>query len=114
MTAAHTARDIQVYRDESRVDIAWADGHASSYPFAGLRGICPCVECRGGHGNMGQPVGPFSMEESPAAGVGLSGVEMAGSYALRIQWSDGHSTGIYTWPFLRSLCPCEACKAKAS
>lgn len=113
MSAAQQARDIQVYRDQGRMEITWADGHGSSYPFTGLRGICPCVECRGGHGNMGKPVGPFSMEESPSEEVGLTGVEMAGSYGLRIQWSDGHNTGIYTWPFLRQLCACEACKAAA-
>lgn len=35
--------------------------------------------------------------------------ELVGRYALQIFWSDGHSTGIYTFPYLREICPCEAC-----
>jgi DUF971 family protein len=30
-------------------------------------------------------------------------VEPVGNYAIRIHWSDGHSTGIYTWEYLRRL-----------
>ena len=33
-------------------------------------------------------------------------LEPTGNYALRIDWSDGHSTGIYTYERLRELCPC--------
>jgi DUF971 family protein len=32
--------------------------------------------------------------------------EVVGRYALQIFWSDGHSTGIYAFDYLRSLCPC--------
>ncbi len=113
MKASTKARDIQVYRDEARMEIEWADGHVSSYPFMGLRGVCPCVECRGGHGNMGQAVGPFSMEKEQSPPVALEDASLSGGYGLRISWSDGHSTGIYTWPFLRDLCPCVACRAEA-
>ena len=35
--------------------------------------------------------------------------ELVGRYALQIYWSDGHSSGIYSFPYLRSLCPCPAC-----
>jgi len=38
-------------------------------------------------------------------------VESVGSYAIRIDWSDGHSTGIYSFDHFRKICPCEACKA---
>jgi DUF971 family protein len=31
------------------------------------------------------------------------GAELAGNYGLRIEFSDGHSTGIYTWQYLREL-----------
>ena len=39
--------------------------------------------------------------------------ELVGRYALQIYWSDGHSTGIYSFPYLRSLCPCPECTAAA-
>ncbi len=35
--------------------------------------------------------------------------EPVGNYALSLIWSDGHSTGIYTWEYLRDLCPCPEC-----
>jgi DUF971 family protein len=38
-------------------------------------------------------------------------VEPVGAYAIRIDWSDGHNTGIYTFDHLRSLCQCDACRA---
>ena len=37
-------------------------------------------------------------------------VNEVGSYAVRIDWSDGHNTGIYSFRHLRQICPCESCK----
>ena len=39
-------------------------------------------------------------------------VEPVGSYAFKIYWSDGHSTGIYSYDHLRKICPCPECTAK--
>jgi len=36
-------------------------------------------------------------------------VEEVGHYAFRIDWSDGHNTGIYTYEHLRKICPCKEC-----
>ena len=38
-------------------------------------------------------------------------VEPVGNYAIRINWSDGHNSGIYSYDHLRSICPCEECRA---
>jgi DUF971 family protein len=32
-----------------------------------------------------------------------------GNYALQIDFSDGHTTGIYSYDYLRTICPCEEC-----
>jgi DUF971 family protein len=32
-----------------------------------------------------------------------------GNYAVQISFSDGHSTGIFSYDYLRTLCPCEEC-----
>lgn len=37
-------------------------------------------------------------------------IELVGGYAIRIDWSDGHSTGIYPYEQLAALCPCAACR----
>jgi len=34
-----------------------------------------------------------------------------GSYAIRIDWSDGHKTGIYSFDHFRRICPCDQCRA---
>ena len=36
-------------------------------------------------------------------------IDLVGRYAISIQWSDGHNTGIYAFDRLRKLCPCGKC-----
>lgn len=100
---------ITANRTERILTITWADGHVSDYPFAGLRAICPCVACKGGHAHMGAPPDPQRVIDTPNVGINLEQLERAGAYALQFQWSDGHATGIYTWQFLRGACPCPRC-----
>jgi DUF971 family protein len=38
--------------------------------------------------------------------------ELVGRYAVQIHWNDGHSTGIYSFDYLRQICPCPECAAK--
>lgn len=96
------------------ITIEWKDGHQSVYPLAWLRDQCPCATCTGAHGtepqrtNYSQPqANPFQMYK-PAPK--MLGVEPVGHYAIRIQWNDGHNTGIYSWDVFRRICPCEDCR----
>jgi DUF971 family protein len=41
-------------------------------------------------------------------------IEAVGTYAINIEWEDGHHYGIYNWHFLRALCPCEECRSAGS
>ena len=104
-------RPTNIVADRNRrvLTITWSDEHESSFPFDGLRAICPCVECMGGHENMGEPPDPRLVRDTPDQGLNLERAEPVGSYALRFYWSDGHSTGIYTWTLLRDGCPCAVC-----
>jgi prepilin-type processing-associated H-X9-DG protein len=100
----------------SGMDIVWADGHVSHYPFSYLRLACPCALCdeeRGKTGrNPGDPEktkpGELPMFKPAAKPVSAEGV---GRYAIRFSWNDNHDLGIYSWTFLREWCPCEECKA---
>jgi DUF971 family protein len=84
--------------------IAWSDGHASRYGYRMLRQRCPCAMCV--HEWTGEPL----LEASRVpADVHPKQIARVGAYALRITWSDGHMTGLYTFPFLRSVCGCDAC-----
>lgn len=42
----------------------------------------------------------------PTGSIELEKLEGVGNYALQLVWKDGHSYGIYTWGYLRQLCPC--------
>ena len=53
------------------------------------------------------PANPFKMY---APKLKMNAVEAVGNYAIRIQWSDGHGSGIYSFEHLRNICPCEACQ----
>jgi DUF971 family protein len=84
------------------VHIAWADQHRSEYPNRYLRDRCPCAACRG---RKSLPlVGAQGGEIYPVQ------VGVVGRYALSIQWSDGHDSGIYSYATLRGLCPCATCQ----
>jgi DUF971 family protein len=48
------------------------------------------------------------LEDTPA--TRLRTVEAVGTYAIMIEWEDGHHFGIYNWNYLRALCPCPICR----
>ena len=98
------------------VDVAWSDGHNSHYDFVYLREQCPCAMCNDEREKKAQV--------APVVSSGLGVLPMykpkpkaraahaVGNYALRIDFSDGHSTGIYSFDYLRTICPCGACAAE--
>jgi len=101
--------NITADRRERTLTIEWEDGHTSVYPFAGLRAVCPCAGCRGGHEYMGGPPDQKAVRDTPPGDLTLQDIQAVGSYDLQFLWSDGHSAGIYTWDFLRAACPCPLC-----
>jgi DUF971 family protein len=93
------------------IQIDWKDNHHSDYGLNYLRERCPCATCTGAHGNPArsggarpQPESPFQMYQPR---LKMLGVEAVGNYAIRIDWSDGHNTGIYSYDHLRRICPCQ-------
>jgi DUF971 family protein len=97
------------------VDIEWKDGHQSHYSFPFLRDACPCALCDEERSKTkrkpGDPpkLAPGALPMyKPAALPTLA--EPVGKYAIRFHWNDGHELGIYSWQFLRDVCPCEACR----
>ena len=93
------------------IKIDWKDGHSSEYGLEYLRDQCPCAACTGAHGTpKRQPAAntPFQMYQ---AKLKMVDVEPVGNYAIRINWSDGHNTGIYSFEHFREICPCAQCRA---
>ncbi len=97
---------ITADRTRSELTITWNDGNSCVYPFNLLRAACPCASCRGGHENMRAEPDPevfqAHLPDSPA--TRLRKIEAVGSYAINIEWEDGHHFGIYNWNYLRALC----------
>jgi DUF971 family protein len=97
------------------VDIAWADGHSSHYDFTYLRDQCPCATCNDERGKKeAMPVATTNLLSSPLLPMykpkpRAQAATQVGNYAIQISFSDGHSTGIFSYDYLRTLCPCEEC-----
>jgi DUF971 family protein len=107
---------ITANRQTSELTVQWIDGHTSVYPFSLLRHACPCAECRGGHEGMRSEPDPvvftLPLEQSPA--TKMNNLEAVGTYAITIEWEDGHHFGIYHWDYLRALYPCPTCRREAA
>jgi DUF971 family protein len=104
---------ILVDVENKLLQINWRDGHESVYNFTYLRRACPCAECQPWKEGIGKP-GEFPESVLKAIGdlKAVSDVTMVGGYAIQFKWTDGHLTGIYSWDYLREICPCEADTAK--
>lgn len=103
-----TPTGITVDKTQGILVINWSDGATCQYPLPQLREACPCVECRGGHSRMGREFDPDDiLRLVPKRSYAIQGMELVGNYALQPIWDDGHSTGLYTWEYLRRLCPAE-------
>ena len=95
-------------KDPRTLWLVWADGHAGPVSLRRLRDRCPCAECAGETMVLHSYVPPPPDTTAPGRYV-LSSATPVGSYALQLTWGDQHSTGIYTWEYLRSLCECAEC-----
>ncbi|MCB8943669.1 MAG: DUF971 domain-containing protein [Ardenticatenaceae bacterium] len=96
--------NVTADRQQRLLIIEWDNGQRCEYPFAGLRAICPCVECKGGHAHMGGPPDVAKLWQTQNEALNLENVQAVGSYAVQFFWNDGHSTGIYTWDYLWQAC----------
>ena len=103
-------RIVTVNRQAGLLIIEWQEGHHSEYPLSGIRAVCPCVSCRGGHAEMAQPIARSQLFAQPNGSSEIQGAEFVGAYAISFTWADGHTTGIYSWGLLRGLCPCPECE----
>jgi ATP-binding protein involved in chromosome partitioning len=91
------------------ITIRWSDGHVGRYEGRDLRLACRCAACvdEWSHESLVQP-------ERVLPDVKPLAIEVMGHYAIHINWSDGHNTGIYTYDYLREVCACDECKQKRS
>lgn len=92
------------------VEVAWGDAHVSRYTFPYLRDHCPCAMCndeRAKKDKLGNKADVLPMYKPR---VTAKAAKPVGNYAVHIEFSDDHSTGIYSFGYLREICPCEVCQ----
>jgi DUF971 family protein len=88
--------EIKLHQKSRVMEIAFSDGRGFRLPYEFLRVYSPSAEVRG-HG-PGQEVLQTGKRE-----VDIRALEPVGSYAVQPVFSDGHSTGIYSWDYLYEL-----------
>jgi DUF971 family protein len=81
--------------------IQWKDGVESYLPLERLRRACPCATCGGEPDVLGNIARP-NVSYIPSS-FDLVAWELIGGYALQPRWADGHSTGLYSFQYLRRL-----------
>jgi ATP-binding protein involved in chromosome partitioning len=94
-----------IRREADALLISWAEaGHQGRFAAHALRLACPCAACVDELTNR-----PLLDPASVPLDVAPLEIELVGAYGIKVRWSDGHGTGIYTFRMLRERCPCDRC-----
>lgn len=88
--------ELNLHQQSRVLDITFDDGRSFSLPCEYLRVYSPSAEVRG-HG-PGQEVLQVGKRE-----VNVNAIEPVGVYAVKLVFSDGHDTGIFSWDYLYEL-----------
>ncbi len=94
-------------KKDAALTITWEDGRVSVYPIGYLRKLSPSADMRELRElQQRNPLtvlpSKFTDHEGPLTAVDA---ELLGNYAIKITFSDGHNTGIYSWQYLREIDP---------
>jgi len=106
MASPTTPIRLNLKKDE-KLEIDWEDGLKSVFSMTLLRTMCPCAQCKTvREGEAGAKKSLLRMLPGNwATQISATGAELIGNYAIRIDWSDDHGSGIYSFQYLRSLSP---------
>lgn len=87
---------LTLHRKSRVLEIAFGEDRQYSLPFEYLRVYSPSAEVRGhGVGQETLQVGKRDVE--------LLDIEPVGHYAVKLVFSDGHDSGLYSWDYLHML-----------
>lgn len=108
MTPQTTPIRLDLKKTE-KLEIDWQDGIKSVFPLALLRSMCPCAVCRTHREEQSKRKSLLNILPGNYSGeISVRAAEMVGNYAIRIDWSDEHNSGIYSFAYLREIAPKKA------
>jgi len=88
--------EIKLHQKSRTLEIAFADGKRFDLPCELLRVYSPSAEVRGhGPGQETLQVGKKDVE--------ITQIDPVGNYAVKLVFSDGHDSGIYSWDYFYDL-----------
>ena len=91
--------DIKALRSDGVLQLTWPDLGVVRLPMKTVRCACSCANCV--HEFTGERLlDPATVSED----IAVRDMSLIGNYAVKIAWSDGHDTGLYTWDKLHGLC----------
>jgi len=104
MKQTHTPTNLDL-KKEVTLTIDWSDGTRSVYPIAYLRKMSPSADMRELRKQMASNPLTILPDSHGSGSITASDAELVGNYAIKISFSDGHNTGLYTWDYLRKIDP---------
>jgi DUF971 family protein len=90
---------MHLQKDE-KLEIDWKDGRKCVYSLSLLRSMCPCAQCKT---TRAQKSMLTILPGNYSGTLTAVSAELVGNYALRIDWSDDHGSGIYSFEYLREI-----------
>lgn len=102
---------IERNKDGKGMSITWENNKTQHYSSEVLRKLCPCATCREERGeDAHQGITPPKkrsmlnvIKNTAEESLNLEKIWGVGSYAIGLQWKDGHNSGIYTYEYLQQL-----------
>jgi DUF971 family protein len=88
--------EIKLHQKSRRLELIYAEGESYALDFEYLRVYTPSAEARG-HGPGQETL------QTGKRNVDIERIEPVGTYALRLVFSDGHDSGLYSWDLLYNL-----------
>jgi DUF971 family protein len=95
-------RPVDIQQIGNELAVKWDDGGENFIPLEKLRRYCPCAGCKGEVDILG------NLYRNPEKALTAKAFELVriatvGGYAVQPVWADGHSSGIYSFDYLKRV-----------
>lgn len=94
-------KQVKIFKKDN-LRITWDDSTETILSLKYMRDECPCAGCKGETILLKTYRPPAPTIVTPEM-YQVKNIEVVGDYAIQISWKDGHSTGIYSWDYIKQL-----------